>query len=71
MNELERLSARIDELETRLTFQDEIIETLNRTITDQWLKLDRLTREISELTERLREAEDKSPGPVNEVPPHY
>ena len=71
MNEMERLSARIDELEARLTFQDETIETLNRTITDQWLKLDRLTREISELTERLREAEDKSPGPVNEVPPHY
>jgi len=71
MNEMERLGARIDELEARLTFQDETIETLNRTITDQWLKLDRLTREISELTERLREAEDKSPGPVNEVPPHY
>ena len=71
MNEMERLTARIDELEARLTFQDETIETLNRTITDQWLKLDRLTREISELTERLREAEDKSPGPVNEVPPHY
>jgi uncharacterized coiled-coil protein SlyX len=71
MNEMERLGARIDELEARLTFQDETIETLNRTITDQWLKLDRLTRQISELTERLREAEDKSPGPVNEVPPHY
>ena len=71
MNELERLSARVDELETRLTFQDETIETLNRTITEQWLKLDRLTREISELTERLREAEDKAPGAVNEVPPHY
>ena len=71
MNEMERLGARIDELEARLTFQDETIETLNRTITDQWLKLDRLTREISELTERLREAEDKSPGPVNEVPHHY
>ena len=71
MNEMERLGARIDELEARLTFQDETIETLNRTITDQWLKLDRLTREISELTERLREAEDKSPGPVNEAPPHY
>jgi len=71
MNELERLSARIDELETRLTFQDEIIETLNRTITEQWLKIDRLTREISELRERLREAEDKAPGAANEVPPHY
>jgi len=54
-----------------LTFQDEIIETLNRTITEQWLKIDRLTREISELRERLREAEDKAPGAVNEVPPHY
>ena len=71
MNEMERLGARIDELEARLTFQDETIETLNRTITEQWLKIDRLTREISELRERLREAEDKAPGAVNEVPPHY
>jgi len=34
MTDLKTLSDRIDVLETRLTFQDEIIETLNKTITN-------------------------------------
>ena len=41
------LSDRIDALETRLMFQDETIETLNKTITEQWLKIDALTRQIA------------------------
>ena len=28
-------------------FQDETIETLNKTITAQWLKIDALTRQIA------------------------
>ena len=65
------LSDRIDALETRLTFQDETIETLNKTITEQWLKIDALTRQIVVLSERLREAETRAPGAANEPPPHY
>ena len=34
MTDVKTLSDRIDVLETRLTFQDEIIETLNKTITN-------------------------------------
>jgi uncharacterized coiled-coil protein SlyX len=58
-------------LETRLTFQDETIETLNQTITAQWQQIDALTRQIVALSERLQEAETQAPGPVNERPPHY
>ncbi len=36
MSDAKSLSERIDVLETRLTFQDETIETLNKTITAQW-----------------------------------
>ena len=43
------LSDRIDVLETRLAFQDETIETLNKTITEQWLKIDALTRQLASL----------------------
>jgi SlyX protein len=71
MGELKSLSERIDVLETRLTFQDETIETLNRTITAQWLKIDTLTRQVEALNERLREAEANAPGAANEPPPHY
>jgi SlyX protein len=71
MNDVKTLSDRIDVLETRLTFQDETIETLNKTITAQWLKIDALTRQITNLTERLQEAEANAPGAANEPPPHY
>jgi SlyX protein len=66
-----RLGERIDALETRLTFLDETIETLNSTITTQWKQIDVLTRQVAVLGERLREAEDNAPAAVNERPPHY
>jgi SlyX protein len=71
MNDAKSLSDRIDALETRLTFQDETIETLNQTITAQWLKIDALTRQLVALSERLEQAEAQAPGATNEPPPHY
>ena len=71
MSNPKTLSDRIDALETRLTFQDETIETLNKTITAQWLKIDALTRQLANLSERLHEAEAHAPGIANEPPPHY
>jgi SlyX protein len=71
MSDAKTLSDRVDALETRLTFQDETIEALNKTITEQWLKIDALTRQLVALNERLREAEAHVPGAANEPPPHY
>jgi SlyX protein len=71
MSDAKALSDRIDVLEMRLTFQDEAIETLNKTITAQWLKIDALTRQVADLSQRLREAETLAPGVANEPPPHY
>jgi len=71
MSDVKSLSERIDALESRLMFQDEMIETLNKTITEQWLKIDALTRQIASLSERLQEAETRAPGATNEPPPHY
>jgi SlyX protein len=71
MSDLDALSDRIDAMEVRLTYQDMTIETLNQTITAQWVEIDRLTRQIAELKGRLQEAESNVPGPVNERPPHY
>jgi SlyX protein len=71
MSEAKSLGDRIDVLETRLTFQDETIETLNKTITAQWQQIDALTRQVAALSERLQEAESNAPAPANEPPPHY
>jgi SlyX protein len=71
MNNVDALTERIDALEMRLTYQDVTIETLNQTITAQWVEIDRLTRQVTELKARLQEGESNAPGPVNEPPPHY
>jgi SlyX protein len=69
--EAERLGERIDALETRITYLDESIETLNLTITAQWNQIDALRRQVAVLGERLQEAESNTPGAANEPPPHY
>ena len=71
MSDLKTLNDRIDTLEARVTFQDDAIETLNKTVTEQWAKIDALTRRLVVLNERLQEAETQMPRPANEPPPHY
>jgi SlyX protein len=71
MSDAKTLSERIDALETKLMFQDEIIETLNKTITAQWQQIDALTRQVAALGERLQDAETHAPGATDEPPPHY
>jgi len=71
LSDVDALNERIDALEMRLTYQGVTIETLNQTITPQWVEIDRLTRQVAELKERLQEAESNAPGPANEPPPHY
>jgi SlyX protein len=70
-NDPKTLGDRVDTLEARLTFQEDTIETLNKTITEQWARIDALTRQLVHLNERLQEAETQAPGPANERPPHY
>jgi len=70
-NDQTTLGERVDALEARLTFQEDAIETLNKTITEQWARIDALTRQLVHLNERLREAETQAPGAANERPPHY
>jgi SlyX protein len=71
MSEIRTLSDRIDALEIRLSYQDETIETLNKTITSQWQQIDALTRQVAGLNERLQETEASTPGATDEPPPHY
>jgi SlyX protein len=71
MSDLKTLTDRIDTLESRLAFQDHTIETLNKTVTEQWAKIDALTRQLVALGERLQETEIQMQVPTNEPPPHY
>lgn len=71
MSDGKTLSERLEALEVRVTYQDDTIETLNQTITAQWTEIDRLTRQVAELKERLQDAESNIPASANERPPHY
>jgi len=69
----ETLVKRVDELESQLAFQDELIESLNSTVARQDRELLELKHQLGRLSERLKEVGDASPGdtPQDETPPHY
>lgn len=69
----ESLAKRIEELESQVAFQDELIESLNGTVARQDGEILELKRQFGLLSERLKEIGDGSPGaaPQDETPPHY
>lgn len=64
---------RIDNLEVQIAYQNEVIETLNKTVIEQWGKLDQAFARIKLLEERLREVQLSTVrDAADEVPPpHY
>ncbi len=73
MNDTEALAARIDTLETRLAFQEEIIEDLNKAIIEQWKQIEALTRRMARLDDRMEASETRADlaGLSEPPPPHY
>ena len=68
------LSARLDELESRMTFQDDLISALNDIVTRQDREMAILTVQVRGLVTRLSEmADTAAPGTSGEYenPPHY
>lgn len=66
------LPARLIQLETKLAFQEQTIETLNTVVTRLQATVDRLSHEVDALKAQLRTV---APSPItgsgNEKPPHY
>lgn len=67
------LATRIEELESQLAFQDELIESLNATVAKQDIEILELKRHFSQLSERIKDIGDMTGGgqTQHEVPPHY
>ncbi len=69
----DRIEARLDELETRLAFQDDTINALNRQVVQQeldirklWEAKQHLNKQLSEISpSNIRSEEEEGP------PPHY
>lgn len=68
-------SVRIEELESRLAFQDDLIESLNEVVARQDRELLRLAQRVAALEERLNDLASVAGGggesQGHEVPPHY
>lgn len=69
----EQLIARMDELETRLAFQDDTIQALNDVVSRQQLELERLQRALELLARRQADLAASMPGDAedDQPPPHY
>ena len=64
---------RFIDIETKLAYQEDLIQELNKTVHSQQLKLDQLEQALRSLSLRyngLAEQGD-SDYPVDEKPPHY
>lgn len=66
------MEQRIEQLETRVAFQDETLNRLSDIIADQRKELDQLQQEMAELKARFRELRLSGINPQeSEQPPHY
>jgi SlyX protein len=62
----------IIELETKIAFQEDMIQALNSTLAEQQQELVELKRDIEELQTQLRNiAPALSAATTDETPPHY
>lgn len=67
------IEKRLENIEAKITFQEDLIEELNKTVYQQQQRLDRLETVCEALATHIRLlAEEGNEGkPANERPPHY
>lgn len=64
--------ARLTELETKLAFAEDLLETLNQTVVRQQDQIDSLQQQLRLLNDRLKDSRpDETRTPRDEIPPHY
>ena len=66
------LEQRVEELETKAMFQDDLIEQLNTALINQQNDLSKLMRLVENMASQIdRLNEPNSNNPPIEIPPHY
>jgi SlyX protein len=66
------MESRITDLEVKITYTDDLLEELNRTVFRQQQQIDLLIAEVTALREMVRNAEPGEPRNLrDEIPPHY
>jgi SlyX protein len=65
------MDARLTELEVKLAFAEDLLETLNQTVFRQQERIERLERETRELRDLLQSLPTEQRSLRDEIPPHY
>lgn len=67
-----RLAARVTELETRYTLQDDTLQKLSDVLWRQQRQIEALETRVAALERRVASLDSSDlPAPDDEVPPHY
>lgn len=68
----ERAEARLAELELKVGYLDDLLDTLNRALFRQQQQIERLGQALAELSRQGQGAARAAPGDAREeIPPHY
>ncbi len=66
------MESRLAEIETKLSFSEEMLEALNTTVYRQQQQIEQLQAELRALREQVRTSLPTEPrNPGDETPPHY
>ena len=66
------IEARLNELEAKVIFAEDLLDVLNHTVFRQQQQIDRLLQDIRALRQQLQEAAPAEPAsPGDQIPPHY
>ncbi|MDE3011733.1 MAG: SlyX family protein [Pseudomonadota bacterium] len=67
------MEARIQELEIKLSFCEDLLDTLNTTVVRQQQQMDRLQAELRVLRQQIAAQSEGGTSPTlrDELPPHY
>ncbi len=67
------MDSRLTELETKVAFQDDLLESLNRIVAEQQQQMDMMQQQLQMLYDQLRSLAPSNiaQGAADERPPHY
>ncbi len=66
------METRINELEVKLAFAEDLLEELNKTVYRQQQQIDRLEKELRELRKQLAASMPSEQRSLrDDIPPHY
>ncbi|MCX7140758.1 MAG: SlyX family protein [Proteobacteria bacterium] len=66
------MESRLNDLEAKICFAEDLLDALNRTVYRQQLQIDLLQQDVRALRQQLQESAPHEIGsPGTDIPPHY